>query len=303
MSNEERPKSVRRGGLFWPVVLIGLGIIFLLNNLGYLDWSIWRTLWRVWPVFLIAAGLDLLIGRRSIWGSVVALLLILGVFVAGIWLAWQPLGGQMIATETLTRELQGASQAEVKVERGVGAIQIGALEDGDNLVEGTLNRQRGEEAVIEYEVQEGTAYLGIRTRGQVVQPTWGRWEDWILRVNPDIPLELEVSSAAGQLDLDLRDLALDALQINMGVGQADVLMPDAGIVEARIDGAIGQLTLVIPTGMEARINFSTALVARDVPSSFAQDGAVYTSPGYEGAESRADIEIGLAIGAIDVDYH
>ena len=51
----ERP--VRHGGLVGPAILIGLGVVFLLNNLGMLDWGIWNILLRLWPLLLIAIGL------------------------------------------------------------------------------------------------------------------------------------------------------------------------------------------------------------------------------------------------------
>ena len=70
-----RPEQSRRGSLVGPVILLGLGIVFLLNNLGVLEWSVWEVIFRLWPVLLIAAGLDFLIGRRSVWGSLLALVL------------------------------------------------------------------------------------------------------------------------------------------------------------------------------------------------------------------------------------
>jgi hypothetical protein len=33
-----------------PVSLSGLGILFLLNNLGFLNWNIWQMLFMLWPV-------------------------------------------------------------------------------------------------------------------------------------------------------------------------------------------------------------------------------------------------------------
>ncbi|RPJ70795.1 MAG: hypothetical protein EHM15_11320, partial [Desulfobacteraceae bacterium] len=80
MSNRE-PR-----GVVWPILLIGGGLILLLNNLGYLSWDIWGVLWRLWPVLLIAAGLEILIGRRSLLGSAaVALLLLMTLFGAIFW--------------------------------------------------------------------------------------------------------------------------------------------------------------------------------------------------------------------------
>src|SRR5437899_2269156 len=48
---------VRGSGLF----LIGLGVVFLLITLGYLDWDV---LGRLWPLALIAIGLSIMLARR-----------------------------------------------------------------------------------------------------------------------------------------------------------------------------------------------------------------------------------------------
>jgi len=42
------------------VILIGLGVIFLLSNLGWLDVNLSSTLTRLWPVLLVVAGVALL---------------------------------------------------------------------------------------------------------------------------------------------------------------------------------------------------------------------------------------------------
>lgn len=57
------------GSLVRPLILIGLGLFFLLSNLGLISWNFWEAVGRLWPIFLIAMGLDLLIGRRSLLAS------------------------------------------------------------------------------------------------------------------------------------------------------------------------------------------------------------------------------------------
>ena len=53
----------RRGGIVWPVLLILIGGVLLLQNLGLLSWSLWASLWRLCPVILILVGLEMLIGH------------------------------------------------------------------------------------------------------------------------------------------------------------------------------------------------------------------------------------------------
>ena len=57
-------------------MFIGAGVMLLLSNLGYLPWESWGVLWRLWPLLVIALGVDLLIGRRSVAGAIVSAALI-----------------------------------------------------------------------------------------------------------------------------------------------------------------------------------------------------------------------------------
>lgn len=62
------------GGLF----LIFLGVIFLLNNLGFIGWDIWLAFANFWPLILVAVGIRLIF-RNNIIAQIIAFLLILGI--------------------------------------------------------------------------------------------------------------------------------------------------------------------------------------------------------------------------------
>ena len=59
--NEKR----RYRSLFWPMVLIGVGVVWLLGNIGVIRPASLGVLVSFWPLILIFIGLDILFGRRS----------------------------------------------------------------------------------------------------------------------------------------------------------------------------------------------------------------------------------------------
>ncbi|KPK89854.1 MAG: hypothetical protein AMJ88_17020, partial [Anaerolineae bacterium SM23_ 63] len=115
----EEKKDFRYRSLFWPIVLIGLGLFWLLGNLGVLpEHSLW-TLFRLWPLALIVIGLDIMVGRRSpaigalIGFGAVALVLVL-VF-AGPSLGFTPPETELI-TERFTESIGNATSARVNLD-------------------------------------------------------------------------------------------------------------------------------------------------------------------------------------------
>ncbi|MUG43894.1 cell wall-active antibiotics response protein LiaF [Paenibacillus woosongensis] len=78
-------KNDMSGRIFGGLVLIGVGVVFLLNQLGYTDISLGYLFSTYWPVFLIIAGILHLVNRERGSSSFVwSLVLIgLGVFFLG----------------------------------------------------------------------------------------------------------------------------------------------------------------------------------------------------------------------------
>ncbi len=54
----------RQNGLFWGIVLLTLGVLFLVRRAGGLDID-WHSLTNLWPVLLILAGVNLILERRG----------------------------------------------------------------------------------------------------------------------------------------------------------------------------------------------------------------------------------------------
>ena len=68
MSDENPPKGKREKppSIFFPLLLIALGVYFLLINLGVMEGNFWSTVWQLWPVLLIAGGIEGIIRRDNL---------------------------------------------------------------------------------------------------------------------------------------------------------------------------------------------------------------------------------------------
>jgi len=293
----------RKSSLVGPVILIGLGVVFLLNNFGTLDWSVWDVIFRLWPVLIVAAGLDILIGRRSAWGSLLSLVLTCALIAGALWLYSSGVVATSSEVQEIGQSLDEATAAQIVIGPAVGSVRVDALAESNQLVSGVIRPIRGERVRRDLEMQGGTAVFYLQSEGSFVAPFIGGLSgepNWDLGVSSDVPLELEISLGVGESDVDLTGLTLDDLEVSIGIGQMTVVLPDEGNFQARIDGAIGNTVIIVPAEMEVRIYVDTGLSARDLPNSYRQRGDAYESPGYGDAENRIELEIDQAIGNVTV---
>lgn len=296
--------------MVWPIILISLGVLFLLNTLNVLPWGVWQTLWRLWPVILILVGVDLLLGRISPWLSAAVALLVIG--AVAVWLAvaapalgWGWAGPAAPAQQRLVEPLNGASEASLDVKFGAGRLMVNALEEGTgSLMEGEFWHRRGEDGVEKaLSRRNGVANLSL-----TVPP--GRWtfpgsqadEEWRVFINPDIPTSLRVQVGAAEADLDLRDLEMKEVSVDAGASALRVEMPAAaGHTVARIKVGAADLKIEIPEGVAARISTKSGLASVNVDENrFPRRGDLYESADFGTAANRIDLSIDAGAASVQI---
>ena len=175
-----------RESIVGPILLIGLGIIFLLNNLGVLAWHSWGTLLRLWPVLLIAWGIELIFGDDSIWGQLIAVTLIVAALVGAVWLTATPsrFGAEQMLE--ISHPLDDAERATIHLERGAGRIVVDALEDSTDLVEGVAYHLKGETIREDYDKVGDEAIFSLTSQNLFAQftPQSSASPAWELSLNP-----------------------------------------------------------------------------------------------------------------------
>ncbi len=301
-----------RGGLLGPTILIAVGVIFLLINLGYLRWDIWLTLIPLWPLMLVAVGLDILIGGRSLLGSLLVVVLTVLVFAGGIWLLRTPLvvSGQTLTSQDVSASLQGASRAEVQIAPAIASLSIGSLAElnspqpADQLVIGTVNLSADERVSQDLHVQADTAHYVLKTQQAFPafpfsSPSVSN-RKWSLKLNPKTPLSLTVDMGLGEANIDLSYLNVTSLEVNSGLGATTVILAPHGQLTGRIAGGIGESTVRVPASLAVRFHLSTGIGQTIVPPNYQRQGDYYLSPSYGTAVDRAELEIGGGIGKITI---
>jgi hypothetical protein len=302
----------RRGGVVGPLVLIFIGGVFLLQNAGYLPPNFWLNLWRLWPLVLVLAGIELLLAHRIPWLALVglaAIVLVLGALASGSSLHPSPTAAAI--TRMSQTDLGAATQAAVTVRFGAGQLNISPLvASTDNQLATTTYTGSPElEPQASYSPDAGTGQLVYQVSGHdpgLMPFVGGRPEARMdLNLSQTVPItSLNVQTGATDAHLDLSSLLVSNLEINVGAASTWVRLPEAaGMTNAHIAGGAATITLEIPPGVGAQIRHRGGLSTVNVDQSrFPSVGdGLYRSANYLTAPNNVDINIETGVTSIQVN--
>lgn len=297
--------SFRRPSLLWPLVIIGLGALLLLQNLGLLPAGLWAALAQLWPALLILVGLDMLIGRRASGGGARVIVLVALVVAAAVALlayrASQLPGGEQ---QTLVQTTDGAAQhLAVSIEVQAGDLLLSALGPSDHLMEGMVRNGPGESIRQSYSVSQQTGQLALVQDTNVLLAPFtagaGRAR-WDIHLAQHIPLTLSVNTSTGTAGLDLTGLALTTFDLNTGIGQTWVIFPMGVPAQAHVRTGLGATSLSLPGDIPVRLTVKSGLANVQLPARLAGSGDTYTSPGFTTAAPFLDLELSASLGSVTV---
>lgn len=300
---EERRYQRRRGGsLVLPILLIVLGVLFLLDNLNITSGIDWGTIWKLWPVMLIAIGLEVILVRHVSFGAILLVIIIIVIGGTALWWSVATESGDRI-TERFSWPTDGAERAELELELGVGKLRLTGYADMADLLIADLDLAPNADVRKSIDTNADVARGRISSaRSFPWLPFFrgGKMNDWDLRLNSRVRWELDVESGVGDVRLDLTDLRVSVLHLNSGVGAVDMILPRRGAVRATINGGVGDIRVTIPEGAQARLKADRGLGSLTIGSRFKRHGDYYETEGYDRAESAIDLEIDIGVGSVTV---
>ncbi|HNT77445.1 MAG TPA: hypothetical protein PKH77_20725 [Anaerolineae bacterium] len=265
---------IRRSNLFWGSVLLAIGGLLLLENLGLLD-------------FL----------GVSVW----SLILPLGLIGLGIWVLWSSSHPQAaFETEELSFPLEGTEEAHVSLDFGAGEVILSGQPAPGVLLSGTFDGVTSE-----------LTHEGGRTRLTLKTPPIVGWpisigpgyrRRWSFSVSDAVPVSLTVHSGASDNRLDLRALKVRSLRLESGASSTHVTLPEnAGYTEVRGSGGAASITLHVPEGVAAHIHAGGAIASVSVNQArFPRVADGYQSPDYAAAANKVDIHLDMGVGSISI---
>lgn len=303
----------RQSGFGFAGVLILLGVFGLLWNFNVLPDGFWGEFWTLWPLLLVAVGVNLVLSRQRAWlGSAAALAVVTGSLVAAWVLAVADPGaprGLTISSESISVKSDGAQSARLNLTVAAGDLTLTSGAPAGLLLSGGSQGSVAEvtDQRVSVRSSDGRRTVDVRLNSEwnfEFPPRRSRsWEGrWILRHAEGIPTDIRIETGASDLDLDLRELNVQSLNVDGGAADIDMVLPaNAGRTSAEFSIGAADLDITIPAGVAARIDFDGGISSLNIDESrFPKVGDRYVSRDFESAANRVTIKIEAGVSDITI---
>jgi hypothetical protein len=294
--------------MFWPLVLIGIGLVALLANYGLVQPVSVVSFLALWPVLLVLLGIDIAFSRRWPLPTLGAeVVIIAGALVLA---ATQP-AALSLATFSFTGSSSCANAAPaVSAPRG-GLESLRLVVDGGAA---TYRLTGGSSGAVDATADGTQLCLSDRSgpRGSA-SPTAGDIRVTqsganfgnaavTVRVANDLPLSLQLNAGAGEFFVDLHDVKVTDARLSVGASNTTIVLPHpTGDVPIRLDGGASNVTIEIPADVEARVSVAGGLISTSSTNPRAtKNGGIIETAGYATAKDRMTVNITVGASSVTV---
>lgn len=292
----------KRDGWVGPLVLLGLGTLLMLGNLHYLPTGAWPLFIRLWPVLLVAIGLDIAFSRRdSAWNTIFRVGM--GVLLVAViaWLAISSPFATGIKTEIIKQSLDGVTESEITFAMPVGNLNISGGAEPDQLISGEVGLPKNMVIKPEYSrPSSGRSELFLDGEGVVFLPTSSVTPPWDFKLNSTIPIEIKANIGAGKMAFDFSGTTGITTEAKMAVGSMTMILPCETDSKASVALPVGVVNLKIPEGCNVTINLDTGLTFVDLPDNYSRNDDVVRNRLSTASGGNLELNVELAVGSLTI---
>ncbi|HSB65316.1 MAG TPA: toast rack family protein [Anaerolineales bacterium] len=205
-----------------------------------------------------------------------------------------------LRTESKSIELGDARSVRVEINLGAGDLQLTG--GAEKLMEADFTYNV---AKIKPEVKYTDGTLTVRQPETNGMPSLLGITDfrneWNLRFNNSVPMDLSVDMGGGTSNLQLTGLSLTGLDVSLGAGiyTVDLSGAWANNLDVTIDAGAASLTLRLPKSVGVRVKIESGPHTIEA-SGLTKDGEFYSNAAYGVSEVTLQIDLQAGIGTINL---
>jgi len=306
--------------IFWPVILIALGLLILMSNLGYID-SGWRILWNLWPLILIFWGIAVL-PIKDLY-KIITVIIVLAFTVTffnrltehtpwwGFHNGWQNhydwSDDETDSTSGNYSEQDLSVPSDSLAKRGILDLDAAA---GSFSIEGLTSdflsfRKTGD--IGNYSLTSKDT-LGAKTinlsleKSHVSTSVHSNKVDIKLNEKPVWKLIFDIGAAA--MNLDLTNYLIDTISVDAGASSIKMKLGDKSpCTRVTMNAGASSIKVEVPESVGCQINSESFMISRNFQGFDKKADRMYQTSNFSSSTKKIYITIETAVSSIDVSRY
>lgn len=279
-------------GLF----LLLAGLVWVLINAGVIDWSIMNCLNILWPLIFVVVGINIIFKDNTV--KVISWVLFAAVIIGcGYVKRDEPSEKGITVQDSVIIEKSGENtHAELKLE--LAALKMDVSSGTDELVAAEMNLP---DVVHTYDNSGSNAYVSFEKKKYSTRCT-GKKYFGNFKLNDSIIWDMELKTAATDLDMDLRELKVRKLVIQGAAGDIDLKFgANYPGTEVTVEGAAMSLGISLPPKAGIRLKGSSVLSEVETGDNWIKKDGYRQTANYETAEYKIDLNTETVVSSVRID--
>jgi N-terminal domain of toast_rack, DUF2154/Cell wall-active antibiotics response 4TMS YvqF len=206
-----------------------------------------------------------------------------------------------LRTQTRSVDAEDAESVRANLRIALGELNVSG--GADELMEADFAYNVAAwEPRVNYELGGDTGELNVEQQGLGEGiPNRDVRNEWDLRLNDDVPMDLAVQMGGGVSNLDLDSLILTGLNLDLGAGATTVdLTGDwERDLSAVVRGGAGEVTLLLPSQTGVRVNAGTRL-GRVNAEGLRKEGEAFVNDVYGDSDTNLEVDVSGGVGQINL---
>jgi hypothetical protein len=309
---------MKKGEIFWGILLLTLGVLFLFRNLDIFNFSI-GSLLRLWPLIFLFWGISLLPVKQGIKFLLIGLTILLGIIILTFaphqdnhWFEWK--------TDEYYNDWNDDESIENNDEDAAGSKDFSELYDsvittaklnldaaaGKFYIKNPTaklfelnNEGDADPYIINTTLNDSAAVIYVKHKNKVhgrdlKNSAW-------LALNPGPVWNLDINVGAAELDIDVTPYKIEQIDIDGGASKIELKL-GSGCKHTRvsIDAGASGINIQVPYESACELHTNTVLSSRDIDGFNKISGGLYQTPNFTDSVNQIIIEIDAAVSSLEV---
>lgn len=298
--------------IFWGVILIFVGVLFILQNLHLIHFD-WMNLWRLWPVILVLWGVSIL--PANSWIKLILTLVVLGgsiFFMLDQTVPWEDRSSRYEWWDDWDKDDKTAidqyfdvpfedtvDRAALVLDAAAGSFLIN--QNTDQLLEfdkiGSWNNYsylvKKLDEKIEIIIQPEDGHIKIK-KGK-------NKNDINISLNEYPVWDINMDVGASAMDLDLTQYKINELDIDGGAAAFEIRLGDKHPeTHVNIDAGASSIELKVPETSGCDLEISSVLSGRDIHGFKKLEHGHYKTENFDSAVNKIFISVDAAVSSYSI---